>query len=367
MGFTPSSSTQTIYAYLTQKGRTNLLFSSATASKVRYFTLHDDDTNYRVSANNDNKLPTGFIPDITGDDDNCIRSVAQAHIVDENNYLIWGGVLPPLPPEPPPPGGEPPPPGGEPPPPGGEPPPPGVTRTQPLILEFEYPRNYDTTTVGLSSVNDVWVHQRITENITNTKWRSELGQNVKIYNAANPLGTALGNQDPKFAIVLRTSPGDTQPITQAERDALKFNLTIEYATPIPDFYGVVGSQNNNFGYPEECYYVGLTYNEPYLPPLLTTDPNFIRLYLPAADGFTNPIRTKQNYISGYSFGYAVNNKITKMYLFWDEGKIDLAGDPTSRNYFQFKLRLSLPDISATYQVNQNKNEYEYRAAVIRQM
>jgi len=94
MGYLPSSSTQTLYAYLTQKGRYYLLFSSATESTVKYFSLHDDDINYRVSSKNVgsdyNKLPRGFVPDITGDDDDCIRSVSSAYIVDEMNYLFTG-------------------------------------------------------------------------------------------------------------------------------------------------------------------------------------------------------------------------------------------------------------------------------------
>jgi len=96
MGYIPSSSTQTLYAYLTQKGRYNLLFGNAVSSRVTHFSLHDNDIKYDVSSNiinfNYNKLPKGFVPDITGDNDNCIRSVAQAYIVDENSYLIWGGT-----------------------------------------------------------------------------------------------------------------------------------------------------------------------------------------------------------------------------------------------------------------------------------
>jgi len=94
MGYVPSSATQTLYAYLTQKGRYFLLFSSATESTVKYFSLHDDDINYRISSKNVNsdynKLPRGFVPDITGDDDDCIRSVSVAHIVDATSYLYTG-------------------------------------------------------------------------------------------------------------------------------------------------------------------------------------------------------------------------------------------------------------------------------------
>lgn len=94
MGYIPSSATQTLYAYLTQKGRFNLLFSSATASTVKYFSLHDNDVNYIIASeiinSQFNKLPKGFVPDITGDNDDCIRSVAQGHIVDANSIINPG-------------------------------------------------------------------------------------------------------------------------------------------------------------------------------------------------------------------------------------------------------------------------------------
>jgi len=97
MGYIPSSATQTLYAYLTQEGRFNLLFSSATASTVKYFSLHDNDVNYIIASeiinSQFNKLPKGFVPDITGDNDDCIRSVAQGHIVDANSIINPGAVF----------------------------------------------------------------------------------------------------------------------------------------------------------------------------------------------------------------------------------------------------------------------------------
>jgi PKD repeat protein len=96
MGYVPSSDTQTLYAYLTQKGRQNLLFGDKTAFTATYFSLHDNDVNYNIASkiiNFDyNKLKKGFVPDITGDNDDCIRSVAESYIVDENSYLIYGGT-----------------------------------------------------------------------------------------------------------------------------------------------------------------------------------------------------------------------------------------------------------------------------------
>lgn len=94
MGYTPSSTTQNLYAYLTQTGRYNLLFENADAFQVKYFSLHDNDVNYIIASetinSQFNKLPKGFVPDITGDDDDCIRSIAQAHIVDANSIIIPG-------------------------------------------------------------------------------------------------------------------------------------------------------------------------------------------------------------------------------------------------------------------------------------
>jgi hypothetical protein len=94
MGYIPSSTTQTLYAYLTQKGRYNLLFENADAFQIKYFSLHDNDINYIIASetinSQFNKLPKGFVPDITGDNDDCIRSVAQAHIVDANSIINPG-------------------------------------------------------------------------------------------------------------------------------------------------------------------------------------------------------------------------------------------------------------------------------------
>jgi hypothetical protein len=94
MGYIPSSTTQNLHAYLTQVGRYNLLFKKASDFQIKYFSLHDNDVNYIIASENINldfnKLPKGFVPDITGDDDDCIRSVAQAHIVDANSIIIPG-------------------------------------------------------------------------------------------------------------------------------------------------------------------------------------------------------------------------------------------------------------------------------------
>jgi hypothetical protein len=80
MAFLPSASTKTLYAYLTQKGREYVLSGDQLQFRVTQFSLHDDDVNYNISkvlVNDEyNKLPKGFVPDITGDDDDCVSSIA---------------------------------------------------------------------------------------------------------------------------------------------------------------------------------------------------------------------------------------------------------------------------------------------------
>ena len=91
MGFIASSTTQTLSAYLTQKGREYILKGSKAQFTVKYFSLHDSDVNYYVAANivstNYNNLPSGFIPDITGDIDECIKSIAAGVSPNPNSIL----------------------------------------------------------------------------------------------------------------------------------------------------------------------------------------------------------------------------------------------------------------------------------------
>jgi hypothetical protein len=84
MGFIPQTNTKTLYAYLTPKGREYILDGNKEDFQVTYFTLHDDDVNYLVSSNISAgttstylTLPSGFVPDITGDADTCIKSIAN--------------------------------------------------------------------------------------------------------------------------------------------------------------------------------------------------------------------------------------------------------------------------------------------------
>ena len=95
MGFIPSSSTIQLYAYFTQYAREKIANSNKNDVKVSHFSLHDDDVNYSLSKllvnGSYNKLPTGFVPDITGDADTCIKSVAVGINKDYLNTNIITG------------------------------------------------------------------------------------------------------------------------------------------------------------------------------------------------------------------------------------------------------------------------------------
>jgi hypothetical protein len=81
MGFIKQSNTKKIYAYLTQYARQQILDGDEKDITVKYFSLHDDDVNYNISANivnnSYNTLPSGFIPDITGDNQGCLFSISK--------------------------------------------------------------------------------------------------------------------------------------------------------------------------------------------------------------------------------------------------------------------------------------------------
>jgi hypothetical protein len=87
MGFVTSSSTIQLYAYFTQYAREKILNGDENQFTITHFSLHDDDINYQISAKKIgtditggtiyNLVSSGFIPDITGDIDNCIKSLAK--------------------------------------------------------------------------------------------------------------------------------------------------------------------------------------------------------------------------------------------------------------------------------------------------
>jgi hypothetical protein len=96
MGFIPSSTTQTLSAYLTEQGRKYILTGLKTDFTIKYFSLHDSDINYVIASNivssNYNNLPNGFVPDITGDISECIKSIAKGVSPNENSYLFVTGT-----------------------------------------------------------------------------------------------------------------------------------------------------------------------------------------------------------------------------------------------------------------------------------
>jgi hypothetical protein len=86
MGFVNKSNNKKIYAYLTENGKVKILTGDTIDFQVKYFSLHDDDVNYYISskkANNIyNTLPSGFIPDITGDDNLCAPNTLNTVLTD---------------------------------------------------------------------------------------------------------------------------------------------------------------------------------------------------------------------------------------------------------------------------------------------
>lgn len=83
MGFVKSGSTINLEAYLTVKGREKYLSSDVSSKTIKKFSLGDSDTNYLVSTNTQqssvrkNYLENGIIPDLTGDQNDCIKSLTD--------------------------------------------------------------------------------------------------------------------------------------------------------------------------------------------------------------------------------------------------------------------------------------------------
>jgi hypothetical protein len=100
MGFIPQINTKTLYAYLTPKGRQYILDGDKVDFQIAYFSLHDDDVNYFVSSNISAgttyyTLQSGFIPDITGDADTCIKSIAKGTGVNMLSTLSGSTIIDP--------------------------------------------------------------------------------------------------------------------------------------------------------------------------------------------------------------------------------------------------------------------------------
>jgi len=96
MGFIAENNTIQIKTYLTQLGRKYILDGNKEDFQIEFFTLHDDDINYQISSNIVdgfyNTTPSGFIPDLTGDDDTCIKSVAYGVEPNPDSYLTGSTI-----------------------------------------------------------------------------------------------------------------------------------------------------------------------------------------------------------------------------------------------------------------------------------
>jgi hypothetical protein len=99
MGYLPSSSTIQLHAYLTHYARERIFNGTIEEFQVKYFSLHDNDVNYKISKNTIgvdssgntlyNTLKTGFIPDVTGDPDFCVKSMVSNLL---NKNMLTGGT-----------------------------------------------------------------------------------------------------------------------------------------------------------------------------------------------------------------------------------------------------------------------------------
>ena len=76
MGFIDSGDTIQLVAYLTPLGRDRLISKNVQDKTVVSFSLGDSDSNYNI----DNPLPTGNVPDLSGDDSGCVKSIADTDI-----------------------------------------------------------------------------------------------------------------------------------------------------------------------------------------------------------------------------------------------------------------------------------------------
>jgi hypothetical protein len=100
MGFIPQVNTKTLYAYLTPLGRQYILDGNKEDFQVAYFSLHDDDVNYFISSNISSgtayyTLQSGFVPDITGDADTCIKSIAKGTGINNLSTLSGSTIIDP--------------------------------------------------------------------------------------------------------------------------------------------------------------------------------------------------------------------------------------------------------------------------------
>lgn len=100
MGFIPSSSTIQLYAYFTEYARDALIKGNKNVYEITQFSLHDEDINYQISKEiigltQNQKLiyntpKSGFIPDLTGDGDTCVKS--NKSIISLEKNILKGSI-----------------------------------------------------------------------------------------------------------------------------------------------------------------------------------------------------------------------------------------------------------------------------------
>ena len=93
MSFISSASTITLTAYLTNKGRNFLIDGTKKDIEITKFVLGDSDTDYNLtSQSTPNLLSSGNMPDITGDNTGCVKSVSDdvdiRHKINNGNYIL---------------------------------------------------------------------------------------------------------------------------------------------------------------------------------------------------------------------------------------------------------------------------------------
>ena len=100
MGYIQQSDVKKIYAYLTQLGKEKIISGNTTDFQVTHFSLHDEDINYiiasKISGTTYNIPKSGFIPNITGDDNICLPNISDATFLEKN--MLVGIIEPPQPP-----------------------------------------------------------------------------------------------------------------------------------------------------------------------------------------------------------------------------------------------------------------------------
>ena len=91
MGYIQQSDVKKIYAYLTQTGKEKIISGDTIDFQVKYFSLHDEDINYiiasKTSGTTYNIPKSGFIPNITGDDNICLPNISDATFLDKNKLV----------------------------------------------------------------------------------------------------------------------------------------------------------------------------------------------------------------------------------------------------------------------------------------